>query len=455
LVSVGCASNDAPIDSTEKASLAGTPCEAEAGQQTVAPSADGTRVAFLSCSTASPTVMVHDLTTHTEVALGEAPKRSSVEWLPSARTDEAQKYLLFGTPNKLWVRAADASTDAVRVAEDTSAIHRAILQRISNTEFSPRLHVLETTGETLTLSVRSPEDDYAGTTTLFTGTEITPDLSQISASGRTVILTPSAEDAHYVQVQWNTTQSMWQTSTLSFGPKEWVMAPVGLGDTHNFALHEDQLVRVELKSGEPKQLVAAGEGLLEGTAHLVDREDAPGVKYLYYILNGDPTRRDRDGAMPAETLADADAVAQRLTPNLMTLLYLSDGKLYGVPAEGGESQVLVAEANDTARIDAAFPHEGSTFAYTVGGAVFSVELSDGSSTQISGVSAQQGSVTYDGLGTAILLLDDSGNLIRAPQSTLSPETLASSVTSFWPVANSSSVLAVTDGILRLIEVDSP
>jgi hypothetical protein len=452
----GCASDDKPVKPTDEPSLAGALCDGQAGLSAVAPSADGTRVAFVSCSDAVPAVLVHDLTTHTEVNLGEAPQGSTVEWLPSARSDEPQKYVLFGVPSELWVRAADASTDAVRVSEgDSGTVHRAILQRISDTEFAPRLHVLATTGDTRTLSVRDPHDDYAEATELYSGSDITADLSQISGSGRTLILTPSAEDQKYLQVQWNTNKAMWQVSTLSFGPADWVMAPVGLGDTHNFALHGDQLVRVELKTGVTEEIVAAGEGLLEGTAHLVDREDAPGTKYVYYILNGDPTRRDRDGKMPAETLAEADAVAQRLTPDESTLLYLSEGALYSVPAEGGASQSLVERKNDSDRIDAAFPGSGSAFAYTVGGTVYRVDLADATASEVSGVSAAQGSVTYDGLGTAILLLDEAGNLQSAPDSTLSPETVATSVTNFWPVANSSKILAVSEKVLRLYPADAP
>ncbi|HWA73723.1 MAG TPA: hypothetical protein VG937_15360 [Polyangiaceae bacterium] len=453
---VGCASDDKPIEATDEPSLEGTLCDGQAGLSAVAPSADGTRVAFVSCSGSSPAVIVHDLATHDEVNLGEVPDGSSVEWLPSARSDEPQKYLLYGLPSELWVRAADASTDAVRVAEgDSGALHRAILQRISDTEFAPRLHVLSAVEGTLTLSVRDPHDDYATATELYAGSDILPDLSQISGSGRTVILTPTEEDQGYVQVQWNTNKAMWQTSTLSFGPADWVMAPVGLGDTHNFALHGDQLVRVELKTGAIEEIVASGEGLLDGTAHLVDREDAPGTKYVYYILNGDPTRRDRDGKMAPETLAEANAVAQQLTPDESTLLYLTDGELRGVPAEGGAAQLLVDRKNETGRIDAAFAGSGSAFVYTVGGTVYRVDLADGTASELSGVSVEQGSVTYDGLGTAILFLDEAGNLVSAPDSTLSPETVATSVTNFWPVPKSAKILAVSDGVLRLYPADAP
>lgn len=455
LVPVACGGDDGPSDPPKELGLAATLCESRTGQVPVVPSADGKRVAFLSCAELSPTVVVHDLETSSEVTLGEAPEDSSVEWLPSARAGDVQEYLLFGTPNELWVRAADAATEAVLIAENTAAAHRAVLQRVSNTEFAPRLHLLETTEETRILSIRGPDDGYAIPTLIYMGDAIEADLSQISASGRTLILTPSETDGQYLQAQWNATQAIWQTSSLSFGPAQWVMAPVGLGDTHNFALHDDRLVRIELKTGAISELVPAGEGLLDGASHLIDREDAPGVKYVYYILNGDPTRRDRDGMMEPETLADADAVAQRLTPDLSTLLFLSDGMLYGLPAEGGDPTILVEAQNQTDRIDLAFPLAGSRFAYTVQGAVYRVEPADDSSSVISGASAVEGSVRYDGEGSAIFFLDDSGQLLRVPEEAVGPEPVATSVTDYWPVPNSTKVLAVADGKLQVFAFDAP
>jgi hypothetical protein len=233
------------------------------------------------------------------------------------------------------------------------------------------------------------------------------------------------------------------------------MAPVGLGDTHNFALHEDQLVRVELKTGKVEEIVATGGGLLDDPGHLVDREDAPGVKYIYYIANGDPTRRDRDGLMAPETLAQANAVAQRLSPDLSTLLYLSDGALYAVPAEGGEARALETEDNATGRIDAAFPKTGSSVAYTVGSSIYRIQLADGSASKISGASGVQGVASYDGTGSAILFLDEADSLMRVPGEARAPEEVVDGVSGFWPLASSSKVLAVSDGILKVFSFDAP
>jgi hypothetical protein len=455
LLHVGCASDDAPIAAPQNTGLAAKVCTPQPGQQVVAPSADGKRVAFLSCAAIPPTVVVHDLSSNEEVELGPSKEHASIEWLPAARTDEPEKYVLFGRPNELWLRAADGTSGAVLVSSESTAVHHAVLQRVSSTEFAPRLHVFESTGDGLSLSVRGAEDGYVEPVPIYMGSDVKPDLSQISASGRTLILTPSAEGANYVQVQWNTTQSAWQTSALSFGPAQWVMAPVGLGDTHNSALHEDQLVRVELKTGKVEEIVATGGGLLDDPGHLVDREDAPGVKYIYYIANGDPTRRDRDGLMAPETLAQANAVAQRLSPDLSTLLYLSDGALYAVPAEGGEARALETEDNATGRIDAAFPKTGSSVAYTVGSSIYRIQLADGSASKISEASGVQGVASYDGTGSAILFLDEADSLMRVPGEARAPEEVVDGVSGFWPLASSSKVLAVSDGILKVFSFDAP
>jgi hypothetical protein len=156
--------------------------------------------------------------------------------------------------------------------------------------------------------------------------------------------------------------------------------------------------------------------------------------------------------MAPETLVDADAVAQLLTPDLATLLYLSKGALYALPAEGGEPVSLIDAGDDSGRIDATFPSSGSSFAYTVGGAVYRIELAESLAIDISGATAVPGTVAYDGVGTAILFLDQAGDLLRVPQGELSPSRAATGVTGFWPVAKSSEILAITEGKLRLLAV---
>jgi hypothetical protein len=126
-----------------------------------------------------------------------------------------------------------------------------------------------------------------------------------------------------------------------------------------------------------------------------------------------------------------------------------------MPAEGGTPGVLVDAENETDRIDATFPGSGSTFAYTVAGSIYRVELADGTASQIEDRTAKPGSVTYDGLGSSIVFLDDAGDLVRAPVSTLAPEAVAASVTAFWPIASSPNVLAVSDGVLRLVSLEAP
>jgi hypothetical protein len=268
-------------------------------------------------------------------------------------------------------------------------------------------------------------------------------------------VTPTDEAAPFVQVQWNMTNGKWETTPLSFGPSNWAMAPVGLGDTHNFALHGDQLVRIELKTGVIEEIVPLSSGLLPGTAHLVDREDAPGQKFVYYIQNGDPTRRDRDGKQDPVILASADAVAQVMTPDIHTLLYLSGGTLYGVPAEGGASVLLVDTPNDTGRIDTAFPSTGQAFAYLAQGIVHRVNLDDGSAKKVSDPVAIAGSAAFDGKSEALLFLSAQGELLRAAPADEKAKVVGTAVTAFWPIPGSGKVVATVDGHLRVLDFSAP
>ena len=135
-----------------------------AGQVMAAVSPDATRVAFLSCADlAAPRVIVRHLESQAETSLGSAPAGSSIEWLLDG------EHVLFGTASELWVRRADASSDAIRVAEGTADAHRTFKQRVNSTLFAPRLLVAETLAASVKVTLRGPDDGYAAPTTLFEG----------------------------------------------------------------------------------------------------------------------------------------------------------------------------------------------------------------------------------------------------------------------------------------------
>jgi hypothetical protein len=426
-------------------------CPIVAGKTPVAPSPDGTQVAFLSCAKSSPAVVVYKIATKELTELGAAPADSSIEWLIDG------KYVYYGSANEAYVRAADLTADgagpAVRISTGVIDGHRAFEERVSNTVFAPRLLVLETVNGIRRISVRKPDDGYATPQLLIEDAKLERDISQLSASGRTLIatVTPDQDQAlpEYKKIRTNLAQP---TTTMPFRPTDWVMAPTGLGDTHNFALNVtgDRLVRIELDTGAIAEIVPAGSGLLPGTHHIFDREEAPGKKYVYFIQNGDPTRRIRDATEPSEVLATANAVAQAMSPDLATIVFLSDQQLFAVSAEGGGALVrpLSQEPNSADRLNVVFSRNTANkdFAYLVGPKLFRISLATDAQQSLS-ASANPNAVKFDGLGQSILFMTDANAFQRVLPTSPSPDTIEASVQGFWPVPTTSMVALAINGQL--------
>jgi hypothetical protein len=422
-------------------------CPAVAGRVAVAGSPDGKQVAFLSCAKSSPAVVVYTHATGVLAELGPAPADSSVEWLIDG------KHVYYGSANESYVRAADITADgagpAVRISTGVINDHRAFEERISNTQFGPRLMVLETEGSTRRISVRKPDDGYATRLDLIEDPGVALDISQLSDSGRTLIATVAVEGgpAEYRKIRTNLAQA---TTTLPFGPNTWVMAPTGLGDTHNFALNGDRLVRVQLDTGAIAELVPAGSGLLAGTDHIFDREESPGVKYVHFIQNGDPCRRIREGTSPTEVFATANAVAQVLSRDLTTVLYLSDQQLFAVSAVGGgaSARPLATAPNTATKLNIVFSETTRDFAYMVDHKLFRISLANDAAQQLSTM-ANPAAVKFDGLGQSILFMTDAGALQRATPTATTPDTIEPAVQGFWPVPATSLVVVSINGQLTI------
>jgi len=429
------------------AALPLVPCPTVAGKVSVAGSPDGKQVAFLSCAKSSPAVVVYTHATSALVELGPAPADSAVEWLIDG------KHVYYGSTNESYVRAADVTADgagpAVRISTGVIDGHRAFEERINNTQFAPRLMVLETVGSLRRISVRKPDDGYATPLVLIEDAALSLDISQLSDSGRTLIATVAVEagPAEYRKIRTNLAQA---TTTLPFGPNDWVMAPTGLGDTHNFAFNADRLVRVQLDTGAIAELVPAGSGLLPGTDHLFDREESPGVKYAHFIQNGDPSRRIREATSPTEVLATANAVAQVLSRDITTVLYLSDQQLFAVSAVGGgaPSRPLATAANTTNTLNIVFSETTRDFAYVVDHKLFRISLAN-DAVQALSTTANPAAVKFDGLGQSILFMTDAGALQRATPTATTPDTIEPAVQGFWPVPTTSMVVVSINGQLAI------
>ncbi len=420
-------------------------CEEVDASKAVAVSPDGKSVAFVSCAHDEPSVVVRALGEDEDTVLGPATVDTELEWLLDGKT------VLFGSGDALFARLADASEESARIGSEAAHVdeHRAFLERVDKI-FAPRLMVLETDTDSdmRRVLVYKADDNYGSALTLLEDPNLSGDLSYLSDSGRTLISKLTNEDGSETYQKIRTDKSI-EVIAMPFGPADYVLAPIGLGDTHDFALHDDELVRVELETGKTVLLVPSGEGLLEGTDHIFDREDAPGKKYVYYIQNGDPTRRLREGTDEPLVLAEANAVAHTLSPDLSTLIYLSDGQLFAVPAEGGESTLLVEESNDDTKLDLAFSSSKNELGYRLGDSLYRVSLAELSAEVVATGVASASKFSYDGRGDALVVLND-GRLERVEAGASEPVVLRESVEQFWSIPDSEELLVEVDGTLEVV-----
>jgi hypothetical protein len=361
-------------------------------------------------------------------------------------------FLVYREGSTLRLRGVDAGKPALEISgvED----YRLFMERVSNTKFSPRLITLEAgEGELRSVRVRKADDGYVKVTNLIENKLIRGDLSLISASGRTALVALEDESRlqSFYMLRTNAAEAPFQ---MPFGPDDLRMAPVGLGDTHNFAFEGDRIVRVELATGDEVELVPAGAGLAPGVSHLIEREDAPGVKYLHYIVNGDPSRRIREGTQPAEVLASANATAQIMTPDSERVVYLSDGDVFSVAAVGGEPPVqLLRDSGLSEVLAVTFAPDSANLALLDAGSVLWRVRVDGENAAVAlDTEVRPGRVGYTP-GGYLLWLTQAGVLKALAPSSTEPVELASDVDAWWPPKAGDEVLYASGSLLLRRKLD--
>ena len=416
-------------------------CPLVAGKVPVAASPDGKKIAYLSCAQTTPAVVVYDLATRASSELGPAPADSSVEWLLDG------SHVYYGSAAETHVRAANIMTPAVRISTGVIDGHRAFMERISNTAFAPRLMVLETEGTLHRISVRKADDGYATRLILVEDAALQPDISQVSASGRTLIATlVPARARRSIRRSEPTSLSRPSPCRSVRTTGSWLRAG-SVTRTISRCTTIDWFESSSTPASSPSWFRPA-RVYLAGTAHLLDREDAPGKKHVYFIQNGDPSRRVREGDEPIEVLATANAVAQVMSPDLSTMLYLSDQQLSAVSAEGGGTpRPLTTEANAETALNVVFSTTTRDAAYIANRKLFRISLAN-DAVQAFSVIIDPASVKFDGLGQSILFVTDTGALQRVSPGSATPETIAPSVQGYWPMPTTSTVLVAINGRLE-------
>jgi hypothetical protein len=233
-------------------------------------------------------------------------------------------------------------------------------------------------------------------------------------------------------------------------------------DTHNFAFGTDRLVRVKLEADienpvDDDLVELAQGGLLADRSQLIDREDAPGIKYCHFIQDGDLKRRIRDAETPTETLTTGNATAQSISPDLSRIVYLDSGSIGSVSAVAqGEPIVIIPDVGNAQQLRASFAPDSSEVAVVISGnrlARAPLDRADASSLVDEAAVAEVGYNAVEGAAARLLWLSGSRDLrdqLRAAPLGDGPAvTLVDSGASAWlPIAGSADVLVVRGGALE-------
>ncbi len=461
------ASSDVDAGATEWTRASDVCAPEGEGGDVVAVSSDGVRAAYLVCADGKTELWAVDLEQGRARMVTGARSGDEVQFLIDDR------FVAFGAQNSFFVVDVTGSDEPVSLSVGTSGRgvreFRSFLLKVDDTEFEPRLLVRERVGDKDRVSVRGPEDGYRQARTLFERDEVLGGLDQLSASGRTLILISPANAGSsmtavptYFRVRTNFELDPFQ---MPFGPSDWVMAPVGLGDNHNFARAGDRLARVQLERGTEEILVDAESGLLEGDDHLIERQASAGRKFLHFIVDGNPSFRFREKPEenPIVTLATAEAVGQALSPDEKIIVYLSEETLWSVPAGGDTDAIAIGTdvgssgaADSATRFRVAFSPDSAEVAFiNEGGTLFvgSVETEEGVAALGAG-DAMAGSAAYVGSSvetSQLVWIADAPDmpraLLRSSVGSDQVRVIALNVDAWWPIPDSDEVLYWSEGVL--------
>ncbi|MEZ4336935.1 MAG: hypothetical protein R3B82_09935 [Sandaracinaceae bacterium] len=289
-----------------------------AGDRQVAVAPDGSRVAWVSCEgdaavwiaplpAGAPAARVADARPTTTVEL--SPDSAWVLWTDAEGTDAA-------------VRRADLSSAAVSLSA-AGAVREARFVLV-DPEGTPELRLLTRTSVASATRVesRTDADGFAVAARLLDDAGPSASLELVSGSRSTLIV--AVETAGARAYRMVPTGGGVAPTTLPIDPDRLVMGPVGMGDTHGIARVGSGLVFVEFATGTEAELEP--DGVAPDVGWLV--LDVGGQRLAYYLRNGDPTRRPRNGAGASVTLSTADATDLWATPHGDALIYPSGGRVY-------------------------------------------------------------------------------------------------------------------------------
>ncbi len=396
-------------------------------------SPDGARVAYATCS-GDVAIFASRLATIAPTRLADGAADATVRFSPDGA------WVLYGPANAMAVRdpaagAAEATIGAVRAARFVDAPGGLVLL------------TLEDAGAGRRLASYSAAGGFATARVLHDDATLETDLSLVSGSRRTLMYTVEEGGARVYRTV--DTAAAAAAALLPIDPGTTVFGPVGMGDTHGIAASGGGLSFLEFATGVGAELAPDGVVATDPRYDVTIGAD----RYVYFLRNGDVTRRLRNGATAAETLATSDATDLRITPDLGRLVYLANMEMRSIAIDG-TGEAVIAPYPGAATLDGELSPDSAELAHVLGGFLH-VATVDGSSAArpVEGPGVVAGSAHYDGAGRLVWRIQmDEMSRPNALRAGTPPATIAWDVDAYWVIPGSSALLyRTTSGELRLLE----
>lgn len=410
------------------------------GAGSVATTPNGAFIAYLDC-TGAPEAFVLDVIAREARDLGPAGDSAGG---PTVVFDPTGGYVLFGAPSAPQLRDVATAGPAFPVSAGTVSALRFV-ERPDAAATTWSLVAVVEAGGALDVIARdlapASGQPYSNSRTL--SADIGRwDTNLVSSNGANIFVERGANYARVPTLEGEAGE------TFAYGPGDFVLGPAGLGNTHGIAREGDGLVFLEL--GTEATVTLVGAQLTEAEP-LVFTQDVGGETYAYFVVDGDPTRRLRNGTGPLEMLADAVTDKLGPSPDGAHVLYRAARAVHSVPADGsGVAVQVLADAGDDARW-LFHPSDPTVVLIEGGGRVVRVGVTGADAQVLEATTVVSGSAMHVGdttLWRATEGADGRTNVLRSAEPTETAGTsIAREVDRAWPLGDSRVLIWRTGGEL--------
>ncbi len=409
--------------------LAEAVCVGDETSGHVAVSPDGARVAYVTCEPAGGHVWTMSLPAGAPVELGPGDAATTVEFSPDGM------HVVFGSAGAFFVRAADGSAAAVRLTTGTIEEHRFIRREDRTTPgvFHTTLLARALDGADRRIVSRSADDGYAGEVVIASdpAADLTGNLTLVSTNGQKLVF----ERFTFLQYHEVPTDLVAAPSFLPWSSTTTQMLADGLTDVDGIGFEGDRLVFRTFDGSVDVDLAAAVLPSHEPFVH---------GGFVYFVADGDPTRRERSAtAAPAQVLATATAIDMVPVPDRSRAVCLSAGTIFSVATDASGPPVqIIATAGAVTRLVGAFSPDSTQMLALVGDGLRRTDVAvAGTEVLVDDVSVSASSIGFNGAGTRAVWR--KADVLRGASAGGSPATLTTGVTGWWSVPRASGILYLT------------